>query len=56
MILEEHGKEVADKANYGWGVIDETAYIDVCTKVYGTGSYLRSVGDRFTGLIKHNWE
>lgn len=56
MIADEYGKAVADRANYGQGVIDETAYIDVATKLYHDGIYLRSVGDRSTGRIKHYWE
>lgn len=55
MIADECGNEAANKANYGWAVIDETAYVDVCTKVYGFGR-LCSIGDRSTGRIKHEWQ
>lgn len=53
-IKRAHGRDVADKANYGWGVIDDPNFIDVSTKVYGHG-VIRSVGNRSNGSISHEW-
>jgi hypothetical protein len=53
-IKRDCGADAADKANYGWGVIDDPNFIDVSTKVYGHG-VLRSIGNRSNGQISHEW-
>ena len=48
LIKDRCGKEVAEKANYGWAVGANEKMIDVCTKVYGFGK-LSSLGNYETG-------
>lgn len=55
LIAAEYGKDVAERANYGQGVLVLPEYVDVSTKVYGYG-YIRSVGYYATGDITHEWE
>lgn len=54
LIKATYGKEAAEKANYGWGVIDGEVLLDISTKVYGHG-ILRTVANRCNGQIAHEW-
>ena len=40
-IKKKYGKDVANKANYGWGVSEDKGYKSVATKVYPDGKRLK---------------
>lgn len=56
LIAHHHGKEVADKANYGWAVTEDDHRLSIATKVYGPGVVLTTNVNLDTGNMVHSWE
>lgn len=61
-IAKKYGKEVAKKANYGWGDGSDDKHASVATKVYPDGKKLKkakvivSEADHPSGDISHRWD
>ena len=58
LISKKHGKDVADKANYGWGSSSDDSSISTATKVYHPKgpSVLVSEATHPSEDIHHRWE
>lgn len=58
MITDKYGKDVADKANYGWGVSEDDGRLSVATKVYHPkGAKVLTSNSEHPDLpFDHNWE
>lgn len=56
-IEKSHGKDAADRANYGWGDATAGDRVDVATKVYLPGGVriLSSTADYPGEEISHSW-